>query len=308
MSSTSYSIPRFVRTAPWALSRGAAQVMFQDNPWTGLLFIIGIFAGSYIEGMPVVAWGALAGLVTSTLAGMFFRFPTADGRDGLWGFNGILVGCALPTFLANTWQMWLLLIFGAAISTWGRSGLNKLLASINLNSLTFPFVATTWILLLASSILGLEAPITAPEPTVSDTSIISLTTYWLKGISQVFLINSWVTGLLFLIGLAIARPWAAVWAAIASAISLIMAYTFNTDPSFIANGLFGFNPVLTAIAIGCTFYKPSLKTTILTLLAIIATYFIHIAIQSLLTPCSLPTLTAPFCLTTWLTLLIPHKN
>ncbi len=80
MSSTSYSIPRFVRTAPWALSRGAAQVMFQDNPWTGLLFIIGIFAGSYIEGMPVVAWGALAGLVTSTLAGMFFRFPRHTRR------------------------------------------------------------------------------------------------------------------------------------------------------------------------------------------------------------------------------------
>ncbi len=290
------------------LLNSISQVMFQKNRITGFLFLVGIFSGSYICDTPTVAWGAVVGLVVSVIAGYFSDRDRQSGSDGLWGFNGILVGCALPTFLANTWQMWLLLIFGAAISTWGRSGLNKLLASINLNSLTFPFVATTWILLLASSILGLEAPIAAPEPTVSDTSIISLATYWFKGISQVFLINSWVTGLLFLIGLAIARHWAAVWAAIASAISLTMALISDADPTFIANGLFGFNPVLTAIAIGCTFYKPSLKTIILTLLAIIATYFIHIAMQSLLTPCSLPPPTPPFCLTTWLTLLIPHPR
>lgn len=41
--------------------RGCAQVMFQNNPLTGLFFFIAIFVGAYGEGNPAVAmavcWG-----------------------------------------------------------------------------------------------------------------------------------------------------------------------------------------------------------------------------------------------------------
>ena len=112
--------------------------MFQKNRITGLLFLAGIFSGSYICDTPTVTWGAVVGLVVSVIAGYFSDRDRKSGCDGLWGFNGILVGCAVPTFLAYTWQMWLLLIFGAAISTWGAPVSNKLLASINLNSSPSP--------------------------------------------------------------------------------------------------------------------------------------------------------------------------
>ncbi|MDE6109844.1 MAG: urea transporter, partial [Muribaculaceae bacterium] len=102
MADTSISFARFTKTSPWTMLRGAGQVMFQNNVWTGLLFIIGIFIGAYIENMPEVAWGALVGLVVSTFAGYIFGLPESDGDQGLWGFNGILVGCALPTFRANS--------------------------------------------------------------------------------------------------------------------------------------------------------------------------------------------------------------
>jgi urea transporter len=38
-------------------------------------------------------------------------------RQGLFGFNGVLVGAAVPTFLEPTASMWVLLIVGAAVST-----------------------------------------------------------------------------------------------------------------------------------------------------------------------------------------------
>ena len=37
--------------------RGCAQVMFQNNPLTGVLFFAAIFVGAYSEGIPAVAWG-----------------------------------------------------------------------------------------------------------------------------------------------------------------------------------------------------------------------------------------------------------
>lgn len=125
--------------------------------------------------------------------------------------------------------------------------------------------------------------------------------------AQVFLINSWVTGILFLIGLALCNRWAALWAAIGSAISLVFALIFKADGSDIANGLFGFSPVLTGIAIGCTFYKPNIKSAAWAVVAIIATVFVQAGMDVFFEPFGLPTLTGPFCLTTWLFLLPLYK-
>ena len=127
--------------------------------------------------------------------------------------------------------------------------------------------------------------------------------YWLKGIAQVFLINSWVTGAIFLVGLAVCSRAAAVYAALGSAISLGLAVAFGADASDIANGLFGFSPVLTAIAIGCTFYSVNWRSALWAVAATVATVFIQAGMDALMLPYGIPTLTGPFCVTTWLFLL-----
>lgn len=110
--------------------------MFQNNVWAGLFFIIGIFWGSYEDARGIVAWGALVGLLVSTITGYLLPLPKEEGRDGLWGFNGILVGGAFATFLGNTWQMWVALVLGAALSVWMRTAINNVVGKWNLNSLT----------------------------------------------------------------------------------------------------------------------------------------------------------------------------
>ena len=90
--------------------KGAGQVMFQGNAWTGIFFLAGIFYGAYTARMPAVAWGAVAGAFMSTITGYLLKYPTEKGLNGLWGFNGILVGCALPTFLGNVPLMWLAIV------------------------------------------------------------------------------------------------------------------------------------------------------------------------------------------------------
>ena len=297
-----------------AMLRGSGQVMFQGNSWTGLLFLCGIFLGAYEEGLGVVAWGAVVGLIVSTLTGYVLRQPESDGAEGLWGFNGILVGCAFPTFLGNTLLMWLALILCAMLTTWVRTGFNNVMAPWKTNSFTFPFVFTSWLFLFAARMLQGMPPeyMSAPELTahlspVLDLSFGSLVIYWLKGIAQVFLINSWVTGIFFLVALFVSSRWAALWAAVGSALALAVVLLYQGPGSDIAAGLYGFSPVLTAIALGCTFYKPNWKSAIWTLLGIIVTVFIQAGMNAMVMPFGIPTFTAPFCLATWLFLLPLYK-
>ena len=144
--------------------KGAGQVMFQGNAWTGIFFLAGIFYGAYTARMPAVAWGAVAGAFMSTITGYLLKYPAEKGLNGLWGFNGILVGCALPTFLGNVPLMWLAIVIFSSMTTWVMTGLNDLLAPYKVSSFTFPFVLITWLVLMASRLMhalpdsGLGAP------------------------------------------------------------------------------------------------------------------------------------------------------
>jgi hypothetical protein len=68
-------------------------------------------------------------------------------------------------------------------------------------------------------------------------------------------------------------------------------------------GLVGFNPILTAIAVGTVFNRPGIRSALLTLLAVVLTVLVQGAMVAALTPFAIPTLTASFVLVTWLFLL-----
>lgn len=296
------------------LLRGAGQVMFQCNAWAGLFIIAGIFWGAYQTHTPEVAWGALLGLMVSTTTGYILNLPNNDGREGLWGFNGILVGCAFPTFLGNTVWMWISLALCAALTTWVREALNNVMRPWKVNSFTFPFVISTWLFLLASRAMHGLDPLHMATPMLPDhlatggvLYVGQFVVYWLKCISQVFLINSWVAGLLFLIGLFVSSRWAALWAAIGSALSIVVASVMSASGHDIANGLYGFSAVLTAIALATVFYRPTWRSALWAILGIIITVVSQAAMNVLFEPFGLSTLTAPFCIATWFFLLPMFK-
>lgn len=299
-----------VREFPRTFFRGIGQVMFQDSMWTGILFTIGIFWGSYASGTPAVAWGLLLGAFVSTLTGYLLGLKDTNGAQGLWGFNGCLVGCALPTFLGNTVWMWLAIILCSAMTTWVRSGLDNIWGKWNLSTFTFPFVLCTWFFLLAARAMHGMPPVEEATPafplegsTALDLGFGSLVIYWLKGMSQVFLVNSWVTGIFFLAGLAVSSWRATLWCALSSAIALFVIIIWQGPGADIAAGLYGFSAVLTGIALGATFCNYSWQAAIWTVLGVISTVFIQGAMNVFFAPMGLATLTGPFCIATWLFLL-----
>lgn len=299
---------------PRTLFRGLGQVMFQDNVWSGVLFLCGIFWGAYEEGFPAVAWGMLIGVLISTLTGYLLHLPDRKGAQGLWGFNGALVGCAFPTFLGDTVWMWIALCLCSAMSTWVRTGMDNIMKQWGVSSLTFPFVFSTWCFLLAARLLNGMPPsfMSTPEfagglHDVFDMEFGNLVRTWLKGISQVFLINSWVTGIFFLAGLAVNNWKSAVWAAVASVLALFTVLVFKGPGKDIGNGLYGFSAVLTGIALGSTFCNDSWRSALWTLLGIVITVFAQAAMNAFFSPMGLPTLTGPFCVVTWIFLFPNYK-
>lgn len=317
-----YSFQQGVKQFPRTFLRGIGQVMFQDSMWTGILFLAGIIWGAYAEGQGTVAWGVVVGTVVSTLTGYILQLPDENGANGLWGFNGCLVGAAFPTFMGDTIWMWSALVLCSAFSVWLRSGMDNILGRWNMSSFTFPFVLSTYFFLLSSRLFANMPPefMGSPEfPTLAsgghlDLGFGNLVIYWLKGISQVFLINSWVTGIFFLAGLAVSNLRAAIWAAISSALALLVVCLYKGPANNIAEGLYGFSAVLTGIALGATYCNNSWKTWIWTLLGIIMTVFVQAAMNAFFLPMGLPTLTGPFCVATWMFLFpnysffLPKKN
>jgi urea transporter len=291
--------------------RAIGQVMFQDNPLTGALYLIAIAWGSYAAGVPQVAIAGVIAVIVATLTAQWLRVDEASLNAGLYGFNAVLVGLALATFLAPGPLLWVYVILGAAVSV------VVMLATTNVvkpwgGALTFPFVLTTWLLLLAtygfSGLVGTALPsgkvVTALQPyQASPLQPLDLVQGVFQSISQVFLKASGIAALLLLAGLAVNSLAAAAFALGGAILAVLTAHLLGAESDLITGGLLGFSPILTAIALGTVFYQPSWRVVTYTALATVFTVIAQSALNVALTPFAIPALTAPFVLVTWLFLL-----
>jgi urea transporter len=292
--------------------RGVAQVMFQNNPLTGALFLAAIGWGSYAGGVPHVAIAGLLAVVVATLTAQWLRVDEASLASGLYGYNGVLVGLALATFLAPGALLWVYVVLGAAVSVVAMLGIANAVKPWGVSALTFPFVLVTWLLLLAtygfSGLIGTALPsgsvVTAFQPfEASPLRAVDLVQGVLHSISQVFLKGSGVAALLLLAGLAVSSLAAAAFGLAGAILAVLTAHLFGAESELITGGLLGFSPVLTAIALGTVFYQPSLRVAAYAALGTVFTVIAQAALNVALTPFAIPALTAPFVLASWIFLL-----
>jgi urea transporter len=291
--------------------RGVGQVMFQNNPLTGALFLAAIGWGSYAAGAPRVAIAGLLAVVVATLTAQWLRVDKESLHAGLYGFNGVLIGLALATFLAPGALMWVYVVLGATVSVVVMLGTVNVVKAWG-GALTFPFVLTTWLLLLAtygfSGLAGAALPsgnvVAAFQPYEgSPLNMVDLARGALLSISQVFLKASGVVALIFLVGLAVNSLAAAAFALAGAILAVLTAHLFGAESDLITGGLLGFSPVLTAIALGTVFYQPNWRVAVYTAVATVLTVIVQAALNVALTPFAIPALTAPFVLVTWMFLL-----
>ena len=118
-----------------------------------------------------------------------------------------------------------------------------------------------------------------------------------------FLKGNGVAALLFLAGLAVNSMAAAAFALAGAIVAVLTAHLFGAESELITGGLLGFSPVLTAIALGAVFYRPSWRVVVYAMVGTVFTVIVQAALNVALTPFAIPALTAPFVLVTWMFLL-----
>ncbi|WP_053655834.1 urea transporter [Micromonospora sp. NRRL B-16802] len=297
-----------------ACLRGPAQVVFQNNPLTGLLILVAVAWGAVENGQPRIFGGGVVGLLVGTATAVVLRADNASLRKGLFGFSPFLTGIAVPTFLDDRPLMWLYLVLGAIATTVVTLALNTIFKTWGLTAFTMPFVLTTWVLLMAAYQFDRFTVLTNLKPMFPGEGQLTggrfdwdLIPTFLRGVSQVFLINSWVTGLIILVALLINSRWSALFAVVGAVGATLLALWFGADAASLDKGLFGFNAVLTAIAVGAVLHRPGALVTVYTLFGIALTLFVQLALATVLTPLGIPVLTGPFNIATWL-LLLPRRH
>jgi urea transporter len=296
--------------------RGIGQVMFQDNPLSGLLFLVAIGWGSFEAGMPQVAIGGLLAVVAGTLTAQWLRVDAAGLAAGLYGYNPYLVGLAFGTFLAVSPAWWVYVVLGAAVSVPVTLGIANVFKNWGVAALTAPFVLTAWLFMLAtyafSAVEGSGLPMAteivpidpaAANPLAPGDFVQGV----VRSIGQVFLKASLPAALLLLAGLAVNSLAAAAFAVGGAIVAVATAHLLGAESDLITGGLMGFSPVLTAIALGAVFYKPGMRVAIYALLGTVFTVIVQGALNVAVAPFGIPTLTAPFVLASWF-FLLPRQH
>ena len=138
----------------------------------------------------------------------------------------------------------------------------------------------------------------------------------LNGVGQVFFMGSPLVGILFVIGLYINSKRAAGFAVagsiagslvgLALGIELVPASLSSPDNALIY-GIFEFNSVLTAIALGDTFLEKGRTATTAAIIGALVTGFITASLIAVTRTFGLPVETSAFVLTTWIFLFAAHK-
>ena len=243
---------------------GFSQVFLLQSALSGALILAGLFCISW-----QLALLALLGCLVSRSVASLWRDTKSEiaDADGLYGFNGTLVGIAIGVYWEISWLSILLLVVGAALSTWLARALRR---HAHLPGLTAPFIIAVWALLLLSMLaperMGLLDTVAQLEEGQSQWRMLGVALG--DGLGQVMFQANVLTGVLFF--LAIAFVPETVW----------------------REGLLGYNAVL------CAIYWSS--TSERRLLYAVVSVVLSVLLELLALYVGLIPLTAPFVLSVWI--------
>ncbi|WP_239374217.1 urea transporter [Snodgrassella gandavensis] len=282
--------------------RSYGQVMLQNNPLSGLIFLVGVILGGYSAGKPQIGLACLLAVTSANVVAYLYQLNHKAWQQGIYGFNACLIGIALPTFCENSLYLWCSIVLAAILSVFITQAFDTILQQWCLPCLTTPFVLTTWLFLLATpslSALTLQPPATSGAQ-FSSYSLLHLVPDSILGIAEVFLFNSTLAGIIFLAGLAVNSLKIAIYALAASVLAIGIAVLYGGQIAIISLGLYSFNAILTAITLATFSSNQDVKTSFYIVFGIILTVFTQAALTTLLKPFAIPVLTMPFILVSWL--------
>ncbi|NXD10530.1 UT2 protein, partial [Nothocercus nigrocapillus] len=304
--------PLVIQFIDWVL-RGISQVMFVNNPLSGLIIV----AGFLVQNPWWTLTGCL-GTVVSTLTALMLGQDRSAIAAGLHGYNGVLVGLLMAVFSAKGDYHWWLLLPVALVSMTCpifTSALGSVFSKWDLPVFTLPFNLALTLYLAASGPHNLFFPTTLIQPatttpniTWTDAEVPMLLQSIPVGVSQVYGCDNPWTGGIFLVALFISSPLICLHAAIGSAVGMLAALSLATPFSKIYSGLWNYNSSLSCIAIGGMFYAFTWQTHLLAIACALFSAYVGATLTNMLAVFGLPSGTWSFCLSALTFLLITTNN
>ena len=116
-----------------------------------------------------------------------------------------------------------------------------------------------------------------------------------SGVGQVYLCDSWISGVLIIVGICICSRISFAFALIGSISGMLYAYAVGASSDEIFLGLWGYNPVLAAMAIGGVFFVINWQTAIIATLCAFTSALMFGMFKIFFTVWGLPSCTFGFC-------------
>nr|XP_054174997.1 urea transporter 1 isoform X2 [Homo sapiens] len=261
--------PVVLQFIDWIL-RGISQVVFVNNPVSGILILVGLLVQN--------PWWALTGwlgTVVSTLMALLLSQDRSLIASGLYGYNATLVGVLMAVFSDKGDYFWWLLLPVCAMSMTCpifSSALNSMLSKWDLPVFTLPFNMALSMYLSATGHYNpffpakLVIPITtAPNISWSDLSALELLKSIPVGVGQIYGCDNPWTGGIFLGAILLSSPLMCLHAAIGSLLGIAAGLSLSAPFENIYFGLWGFNSSLACIAMGGMFMALTWQTHLLAL-------------------------------------------
>lgn len=265
--------------------RGVGQVIFQNNALSGALMLVGIGFNS-----PAMCLFAFLGTLVGTYTAVALGYDATNLRNGLYGYNGTLVGIAVVCFMPINAGSVLLMVVGSAAST----VLTHLFERQRLiPALTAPFVLTTWLLLLVRTFVPALQP--SGTAAVAADALAPLHALSLN-IGQIMLQGeSLLTGLFFLLGILVNSRKMALETLASSALCLAVALLPIVDVGAVNSGLYGYNAILAVLGVANILSITSLRYVKALVALVVSVVLQYVGLRM-----GFVTLTAPFVLSVWL--------
>ncbi|KMY49958.1 urea transporter [Peribacillus loiseleuriae] len=140
---------------------------------------------------------------------------------------------------------------------------------------------------------------------LSEGKLPSLLSASLKGISQVILIENVMTGLLILLSITIYSYSLGIIALLSAIIGTMVGKWGGADENSVKQGLFGYNSVLTGIAL--TLFLTGPYHWLIALVGAFVTAILTATFMHAMKNTGIPVLTIPFIIVTWFTLLTSYR-
>ena len=261
--------------------------MLQNNVLTGLLFLAGIFYNSWLMGL-----GAIAGNIISTISAKFLKYSDEDIKNGLYGFNGTLVGIAIWFFYGFNFSTTIAIIIGSVLSTVIMHAMKA-----KIPAFTAPFVISTWVVMLSIKLLNLIPFLLSSLLQNNSLNLLSTVS---MGVGQVMFQGNIITGILFFLAILVNSRTAAIYALYGSLLGGLFAILLTLPLAMVNIGLFGYNAVLCGIALGTKKWAGFILATLAILLSVLLNYGLD--------KIGIITLTAPFVIATWVALMVKSKT